>query len=105
MNTESDKPKFRRGRRVKAISCRPLKLNEAQRADVTEWLKIPHTLEAKAKALGISRQTLSAYIHNRHKPRKEEIDIDATAEILSLQIGQVPQVSRDAEECTPQSHA
>lgn len=97
-----EEPKFRRGRRVRKVSCRPLKLNEAQRADVADWLKIPHTLKAKAKALGISRQTLSAYIHNRHKPRKESVE-DAMRE-LSLQIGQVPQSSSDAE-CTPQSHA
>lgn len=99
----AEEPKFRRGRKVRQVSCRPLKLTDDAQADVEEWLKLPKTLAQKAAQLGISRQTLSAYIHKKHKPRKE-VDLDALTEEVSLRIGQVPQKTQVGE-CTQQNQS
>lgn len=93
---KSPEPKFRRGRKVRQLSCRPRKLSDEAQADVEKWLKLPKTLAQKAAQLGISRQTLSAYIHKKHKPRRD-VDIDALAKEVSLRIGQVSQFSERHE--------
>lgn len=51
---------------------RPLRLTEAQRADLQRWLDGPRTLAEKAAQMGISRRALYDYIRGRHQQTSGE---------------------------------